>query len=209
MTLPVGFARITLNFTGVNLPTGGSVIYCIENPADDPASQLATEAITAWSGSTMPGHQSSDVSLTSVLCKKGPDETGASAVATASVPGAGGANSAPPGVCWLIHKHTPLGGRRGRGRMYVPGIPEGNVEDDGMILASEVTAINTDLVAWLAANVAAGTPTMLEHFPETEWVLVNGQPRRQPVGGAVPSPTVVSGMTCDPKSATQRRRLRR
>lgn len=207
--LPEGFVRVTWNWTGAGLPRGASTVFVVENAADQDGATIVGNISDALVGSTLMANITDDVRITGWVIKHGPDETGPIFESSVIVAGTQVAASAAPNTSFLIRKSTTLGGRRGRGRMYLPGVPETNVDDAGLLAGAAVSAINTDLGAFLINMTTEGLPLMLEHFPKTEWVLnENQQPRRVPVAGTVPNPTQVVGLTVDPTVATQRRRLR-
>lgn len=93
----------------------------------------------------------------------------------------------------LVTKSTALGGRRYRGRMFLPPfrLNEGAVDAAGNIAGATVTAINTSLFNTLTA-LATGT-----WFP----VLFHQ-------GAGAPDPTPITALTCQSLIATQRRRMR-
>lgn len=116
------------------------------------------------------------------------DSTGASAVGTSS------GTAAPPNVAVLAHKNTGQGGRRGRGRMFLPGVSEGFIDPNGALTSAAITQINSDLASWYSSIVGIATvdDVLLYHNND--------------LGNL--SPTIVTGFTVDSKVATQRRRLR-
>lgn len=71
-----------------------------------------------------------------------------------SVTGAGvGARSlalSPPQVNGLIFKHTPLGGRHNRGRLYVPDMAESQIDDSGNCNVTAVGLLIDIAAAWLS-----------------------------------------------------------
>ena len=104
----------------------------------------------------------------------------------------------PPNCAYLVRKKTGLGGRRGRGRFYVPCPDETQVDRNGAIAGAWLTAIQTNLddmmEAWgTTAGLGFVTPVIL-HRSEGE--------------GIEPAPTVVTLLEVDGHIATQRRRLR-
>jgi hypothetical protein len=114
--------------------------------------------------------------------------------ASTALGGAGGA-SVPANVAALIHKRTARGGRRGRGRMYLPWwIQESDVDERGAISSTTIGFMNTALATWLADLAADGCPMVVLH-----------DPGRTPAG----APDVVTSLTVDPIVGTQRRRLGR
>lgn len=116
----------------------------------------------------------------------------------APVAGPGTSQLLPPNSAYLIRKRTDLAGRRGRGRMYFPGVTEGNVDNVGTLTGAEQSAWTTALEDWyefLTAGVGARLyPPVVLHRSEGI--------------GEEPAPTPVTSFTIDAKIATQRRRLR-
>jgi hypothetical protein len=88
-------------------------------------------------------------------------------------------------------------------------VAEASVDDSGNLSAATVSVINTRLASFLSTSLTQAIPMVLLHSPATQWVLIGGQPRRVPIGGFVPLPTVVTGFTASSTVASQRRRLRR
>jgi hypothetical protein len=112
---------------------------------------------------------------------------------------AGGANDTnitPQNSAHLIRKNTSLGGRRNRGRMYLPGVSEANVSNTGVLAPARVAQINTALSNWRAA-LEANTGILY-------MVILHGTSLNSPT----PTPTPVTSLACQPVIATQRRRLR-
>jgi hypothetical protein len=110
--------------------------------------------------------------------------------APANVVGTAAITSPPNNVTTLVKKITALGGRSGRGRMFLPpfNLNEASVANNGMIsgvvLAAMQTGINSAI--W-AAN------RMLLH---------------DSAAPGAPDPTPITSLIVDPQVATQRRRLR-
>ena len=67
--------------------------------------------------------------------------------ATAAVVGIAGLLTMPQNVAGLCHKRTAVGGRRGRGRFYLPGgfLPENVVSPAGAISSSLITSVNGEI----------------------------------------------------------------
>lgn len=109
--------------------------------------------------------------------------------------------SLPPNNAALVHKQTARGGRRGRGRMYIPwAIGATSVSEAGQIVAGDVTAVNAACAAWLTAMSIGAGPVVLLHRPSepgTEHPTTPGPPN------------IVTSMSCDPLVGNQRRRLGR
>jgi hypothetical protein len=113
----------------------------------------------------------------------------------ANVVGADSTGHLPQNNTLLIHKTTLLGGRRGRGRMYLPSahLPESAANDAGVlpdvISSGYTTLMEQSRVAW----DADGAEPVLLHD----------------AGVGAAAPTSITSFACDRMIATQRRRLRR
>lgn len=119
-----------------------------------------------------------------------------------TVSATGGATGGPlPQNCAaLVRKRTGAAGRRGRGRMYWPGVAEGDVGPTGVLTEALRTSLQNRYAAWLALLVAspAGSgpvPPVILHRAEGT--------------GVEPPPTVITAFQVDTRVATQRRRLRK
>jgi hypothetical protein len=102
----------------------------------------------------------------------------------------------PQNSAHLIRKNTALGGRRNRGRMYLPGVGESDVSNVGVLTTTRINNLNTAYANWLAAVKAS--------IPVEEMVILHSLP----AGTTTPLPTTVTSLVCQPVIATQRRRLR-
>lgn len=103
----------------------------------------------------------------------------------------------PVNVAVLVHKLTSAGGRRGRGRMYLPpfALGDASVDNNGVVSSALVTAWNTRWAQALSDLALAGATMYLGHSPDSM--------------GAAIEPTLVSALQVDTRVATQRTRLRR
>lgn len=208
MAIPEGYAEVTHLFTGPAVPLGAAVVYGVILTVEETPMETALQAHGCYEGSLLV-RQTDNTTLAATRVKYGPDETGPSAEYTAS-PANGGqtTESGTPQQAYLFTKTTALGGRRGKGRMYVPGVSEPVVDMSGIVTPVFTAGNAAAGAAFLSDLDGAGIPMCLLHGPATEWVLVDGQPRRVPVAGPVPEPTLVTGLAASNLIATQRRRLR-
>lgn len=110
--------------------------------------------------------------------------------APANLQGTGEQNTTPQNCSLLVRKSTALGGRAGRGRMFLPpfNLDEGNVDAKGML---DLDYLN-DMQTLFNAVFLPVAPVIL-HDSATP---------------GAPAPTPITGWTVDPRIATQRRRLR-
>lgn len=111
-------------------------------------------------------------------------------VTSGSVAGGGTTASAPPQVSYLFSKRTGIAGPEFRGRMYLPGVNETNVDEAGNLSGSVVTGNQTAADDFLALLLANDHPMVLLHTDP-----------------GVPENTVTN-LVAQTKVATQRRRLR-
>jgi hypothetical protein len=207
--IPVNYGQATVNFTGENLPHGGAVVFGFDNPEDASPNEAAGLVWAAFA-EFVPDCCTSDVALASVDVKLGPNETGGlGSYSAAAVPGAVGGSSLGPQCSILLEKRTGTGGRRGRGRMYVPGVYDGWVDDKGAYVSGVQAQIDGFADTLLDSLTTAAVPMVVLHSPSYTWTITDGQPRRvygDP--GLAPAPYLVTSLVCDPLIATQRRRLR-
>nr|CRY96835.1 hypothetical protein [uncultured prokaryote] len=109
-----------------------------------------------------------------------------------------GGDCVPQNTAMLIRKRTDLAGRRGRGRMYLPGVPETLVSAVGTLTPAYVEDLQDAFDAWyIELTSASGNrfyPPVVLHRSEGI--------------GTEPEPTPIATFVVESKVATQRRRLR-
>jgi hypothetical protein len=201
LIIPPGFAQIVFSLSlegdselmvttlGVELDTGSGA------NVDD----IANDMFTAFNVNIMPMLPTT-YWLEFVTAYVGQDGPGPLIVESTSARDNGGASgeAVPPNTAWLVRKRTDLAGRRGRGRMYIPGVLEGSVDRVGVVG-------DTAQGNWQAA---------LDSFYEdlTSAVGARYYPpvvlHRSEGAGVEPAPTPITTLVIDSKVATQRRRLR-
>lgn len=202
LIIPDGFAAVIHQIRWTSDPDPMAVTYGVDiDTASPPASAdaLAQGLGTAF-GSNLLARFGPTINLVQTEVEWKDTAGSAPPVVGVSTAGAGpGTNTStallPANSAFLVHKRTASGGRRGRGRMYFPGVDETEVDNLGALSSATRTAWSTALAAWLAAIAAvAGVDSM---------VLLHGPGLTIP-----PVPTPVTSLTLDPVIATQRRRLR-
>lgn len=117
------------------------------------------------------------------------DDTGT--IYDSSTSAAGGITnpSCPWNTAYLVKKTTGQAGRANRGRLYLPGVEEEDVDNAGIIETVKLGSIQTALAAF---------QTAVETNDFTLEILHN----------SVTTPTSVVALQCQTQVATQRRRLR-
>lgn len=86
-------------------------------------------------------------------------QTADTIVSTSGVAGSVATGQLPPNVAVVASHKTATFSRRGRGRVYLPPLPEGSVNDDGVLGAAFKTALNTAWNSWVVGiqnSVPAG-----------------------------------------------------
>lgn len=114
---------------------------------------------------------------------------------TVNLAGTRGASQSPPNnVALLVRKTTNVGGRKHRGRFYMPPatLAEGNVNSYGVLTSGELTSQQTD---WTDFYVALEGDASWEHV-----VLLHSD---------ATTPTPIQSFAVESRVATQRTRLRR
>lgn len=102
-------------------------------------------------------------------------------------------NGVSPNTAVLVSKVTGVGGRRNKGRMFLPGLlANSDVGETGLLGGAQLTAIQADVNDWFDVLETNATPMYILH-------------NDPPVGV---TPTLVSALTVEPLAATQRRRMR-
>jgi hypothetical protein len=105
--------------------------------------------------------------------------------------GANSGGGAAPNLAYLVRKTTDQGGRAGRGRMYIPGLEETDVDAGGNLVGGIIATGNTVI------------GDMINDFS------TNDVPLRLLHNNPALTPGVITGLSLQLKCATQRRRLRR
>lgn len=117
----------------------------------------------------------------------------------------GNANTyAPPNVAMLIRKRTSLGGKKNRGRTYLPfALASANVSENGTVSGAGLAIYQTGATAFLAQMVTDNTPMVIENR------TFNTPLPPHHVTGIFGSNAQVTAYTVESLVATQRRRLNR
>lgn len=194
MIIPEDFAQVNLKFTGDAIPTGAEMTFGINtvgNPGGVPA--WADDVVSNWDSAGMAELYTGQVTLASVLVKAGPNATGPFIETLAGIPGTAANPAVTANTAMLIRKVTDTGGRQGRGRFFLPGIPEGHCDPDGTLDTGYLESATADWEAFLGKMGTSQLPMALLHG----------------AGSPVAVPHEILDLVPATKAATQRRRLRR
>lgn len=208
--IPDGAAQVTHFFGGVGCPEGAAVTYGLSVELVTDPQAHCDDIHAAFGSDIVASNLTSDVTLLETMIKYGPTDVGATFVTADPIPGSGAINtSLAPNTAYLVSKVTALGGRRNRGRMFLPGVFDGAVDDSGIVAPATVTQIQTGLDSFMANLELENSPMVILHSPSYTWEIQGGQPRRVYSEATPPPPTFVDALVAQAKVATQRNRLRR
>lgn len=202
INLPAGYYMATLRFSGTPVPRGAAITWGgkLENVADTPAT-VGAKISTLMRATGRPFSTGSATVATlifqDILVKFGPLATGPAAIVGVGLAaGAGGGEAYSPNVTLLGTKTTLLGGRHGRGRMFIPGLSEGDVAVGGLLATGVQANRQANWTSAAVEMVAQQIPMYLLH-------------RYDPALGQTPlAPTFVESVLISGQVATLRRRLR-
>lgn len=189
MIIPTGYAQVTHEFGGNGLAFPGAVVYGVDPPGGADPSDLAEALSDAWATYVIP-RQNESITLENTVVKFGPNSTGPTGEFAVTIPGERTGAGSPSNCAVLVKKTTSLGGKQGRGRMYIPGCTEADVGSDGALDATQQGNWQTAMSNWAAFLAISVAPLVILH-------------------GDALTPTPVTAVTVQAVIATQRRRLRR
>jgi len=191
---------ITLRHPLVRRPA--AVTLAVDPTSTNPATVASAVYVAFIAASSLKTLVDSDVVIgptTAYLGTDGAEDL--AGVHTATTVGSAGASAIHQGSAVLLTKLTARGGRRGKGRMYLPwSVAPGNVDETGTIGAGTVTAINAAASTFLSALNSGQVPMMLLH---KQHVRKDGSVSIPPAADAV------TGLTVSSLISSQRRRLGR
>jgi hypothetical protein len=197
MIIPPGFAHCRVLFEadgklnpvittfGVRLTAG------VTNPVT-----VATGVLTAWTASFPAADLDSNWAVTGCGVTLGSDGgDGPSGEFLQRTAGSRAGEAATINFCPLVRKNTSLGGRRNRGRMFLPAgyLLESEVSELGVLAAAAITRVQGNATDFLTAiEAGANTDAMV--------ILHEAAPS---------TPTLVDSLSVQTLGATQRKRMRR
>lgn len=186
--IPVGNAQANLRFSGNAAPRGAEITLGLDLDVVATPAAVAELVAANWVTNCLV-LQSSNITLEEVYVKFGDNATGAAGVFTVASAGSLGTGTVPPQVALLVKKNTQFGGRKGRGRFYVPGLVETDVDENGVVQGPDVAAWQDAMDDFHTQLNTDDIPPLLLHNDATV-------------------PYLITSFTVDATTATQRRRLR-
>lgn len=202
MPTPPGYADVSIQLSSTATNRPAYITFGVDPTATDPVSvATAVSAAAAGAGSLM-SKVDSNVTMSQIRVSMGTD--GAEDLVylhPAATVGANTVTSFPPNSAVLVHKTTGRGGRRGRGRLFIPwmiGTTECN--EGGIILTAALTSLQSALTTFRTALASGGVPMYVFHSAST---MGTSHPT------APGPPDAVLSLVVDKLISTQRRRLGR
>lgn len=200
LIIPPGFAQAVFSHTlaGDSEPIVCTVGLDVSDAGGD-FETAANTAFTNWADNILPSI-SNQYQLTVVTLYVGQDGGPPTVVDSTEDSAVGGLSNAalPQNCAYLVRKRTDAAGRRGRGRFYIPGVPEGEVSPIGALSASYRDGMTTSAESFRLA-MAGGIPS-----PSLPLVVLH----RSEGIGTEPAPTPITQLVCETIIGTQRRRMR-
>lgn len=194
MVIPEDYAQVNLIYSGSACPTGAEVTFGLTiNAFSGTPVECAQAVADAVNASDFQSLTATGNDIDECRVKFGPDETGPFGSVTGVASCNGGTGSDSPAVALLVTKVTAHGGRRGRGRMYIPGLPASYSGFGGDLTPTVVTDANVILQNFLDELEGSDLGMVVLHGP----------------AHPMESPYLVTSLICAPQVATQRRRNRR
>jgi hypothetical protein len=199
---PPGFASASVQIVHSGLSRPSYITFGVNPTATDPQTVASAVATTFTDAAGFKSRLDNETVITQVLVSLGTDggEDLVGAVA-ANVAGANTQATLPPNCAVLVHKRTARGGRRGRGRLFIPWyVGEASVDEAGVLLTGELNLAQAALNVWLASLATQNVPMVLLHDVSAPGTVHPTTPG---------PPDVVTSLTVDKLISTQRRRLGR
>jgi hypothetical protein len=190
--IPANYAQVNLKMTGPAVPTGAQVTFGLDRVGYSGTPAEAAEVVRLQLiANTCFTQVDSNVLLSSILVKYGPNETGAAAEIATGIVGGQSGTAQVPQCAYLLNKNTTAGGRKGRGRFFLPGVPDTAIVEGGTLVSSVAGQMTASWQGFVEDMSAASLPLALLHSQL----------------GDVPN--VITSISCQSRVGTQRRRNRR
>ena len=191
MVIPDEYAQVNLRFAWPTTQLKAEVVFGISR-ADLSMSitDVANAVETAYLDGPLTDAMSHFCGLETILVKFGPNDTGPSFELIASHGGSAAGQGVTPNTSLLVKKTTSVGGRRGRGRIYWPGIEEGVIDAFGNIDPTAIDVYQDAFTAFKESLSSSSIPMVVLHAQSGF------------------TPHLVDSLIVQSVAATQRRRLR-
>lgn len=197
-----GFCTCAIEIKHTALARSAFITFGADPTATDPFAIAASVNVAASATGSLKAILDTNCSIIGSRVSLGTDGTeDVVGSATTAVVGLKSVSGIPPNVALLVHKRTARGGRRGRGRFYIPfAVNTAAITEDGRIAPAEVTTLQTAMDTFLTQINTTVGPMVVLHRTSAPGVDHPTNPG---------PPSTVTGLAVDNLVATQRRRLGR
>lgn len=197
-----GYADISIQLKNAASPRKAFITFGVHPTPLDPNTIAQQVGNAVGSTGSLRTRFDSNVTIGPTFCRFGVDgEEDHLGIDNLLQPGLNVTVSMPANVSVLAVKRTARGGRRGRGRLFLPWyIGQGAMDEAGMIDSSTTTVLQNSFNIFLGLLTTNGVPMVVLHKTSDPAVI-----HPTPPG----PPNLVTSLTLDPMVSTQRRRLGR
>jgi hypothetical protein len=205
-TIEAGLVLITQPLRHALVGRDAMITLAALNTAGSTVQDLADDFQDNWNANIAPALDNNVLSLPpTVRLGDGSNVPGIAVGVSAAVAGTFSGADLPPQVAVLVKKNTGVGGKKNRGRTYIPWQVPGSVVDErGTIAGANVAAIQANVNLVLAQMNTDGMPM---HIANKTTVIT--PPETKPHVTAITTGPLVVTWTVETVVATQRRRLPR
>lgn len=204
--IPPGYADCSIELRNAALSRSAFITFGVRidgGIAVDTVAQKVMDSIVLDPAPNLLSLIDSDVTVLSSTARVGQDG-GLPLVFTAFgiTTGVASGGGMPANCALLLKKRTARGGRRGRGRIFLPwGQVETKVDEAGKITNADVTAAQLGVTSWFNQLATNNVPMVVLHSESS--------PDNKHGPTAPGAPDLVTGLVVDAVIATQRRRMPR
>lgn len=200
--IPAGYAAFSLSLKHALSPRASFITGGLDVQAVDFTNAAVRDSAAATMISNLRTNIDTNVTLGPVSWRLGPYPPEALIFTSpATQAGLAAMETPPPNTNVLVALQTGRGGRRGRGRWFLPwALPEGSVDEVGTIAVAHLNGINGTLDDLLTSMAALQSPFVILHSFNSE------EGEAPDIGGA---PNEVLSATAQSLVGSQRRRLGR
>ena len=196
LVIPPGFAEVAIEIRNTGDPVPWFVTYGIDvSAAGGDVEEIGGSCMASFANWTP--QMSTDTTITGVnltIGQDGPDPVRQFVAAPVTYTGAATGGKLPQNCALLVRKNTGAGGRRSRGRYFMPAVvAEGAVDNVGLISGDALGVYQGLATEHLEAQASEDVPMVLLHGTGSSAII---------------DPTPVVSLSCDNVISTQRRRLR-
>lgn len=206
-TIPFGYGHVIIPIEHAALSRAAVITYGIDMNGASGSADMADKHLANFDAAWGSHLDSNCTAGPATLYVGQPDDTNVVYVGTDTIVGEGTTERINPSNNLLLRKQTARGGRRGRGRMFIPWVlGEVSVNETGRVDAAIVTAFQSVATLWLtdigtSEGTVVATPMVLLHSPSDPDEVANPTPEG--------SPNEVLSLIVDNIVGMQRRRLGR